>query len=147
MTLMCNVSVCRTIRALRWNNTNISMWSCECVMKFRIFFLRGRGTGLHSWQVMNSFMVIMIILVLDRGDADLTFDTVGGEEGNVASFQWVVMGTVRWPGLGLWFTGQGWVVHLEREEEKHLVCVRRETQRGRFRNLMLYLVYLVYLCL
>lgn len=39
-------------------------------------------------------MVIMMILVLDRGDGDLTLDAVGGEEGNVAGFQGVVMGTV-----------------------------------------------------
>lgn len=40
-------------------------------------------------------IIVMMTLVLDRGDRDLTLDTVGGEEGNVAGFQWVVMGTVR----------------------------------------------------
>lgn len=45
---------------------------------------------------MTNMMVIMMILVLVRGngDGDLTLDTVGGEEGNVAGFQGVVMGTV-----------------------------------------------------
>lgn len=45
---------------------------------------------------------------------DNTFNTVCGEESNVSGLQGVVMGTVRWPGLGLWFTSQGWVVHLDR---------------------------------
>lgn len=42
----------------------------------------------------------------------LTLNAVGGEEGNVAGLQRVVMGAVRWPGLGLRFTSQWWVVHL-----------------------------------
>lgn len=46
---------------------------------------------------MVNMMEIMRILALDRGndDGDLTLNTVGGEKGNVAGFQGVVMGTVR----------------------------------------------------
>lgn len=45
----------------------------------------------------DDMMVIIMIWLLDRdsGDGDLTLDTVGGEEGNVAGFQGVVMSTVR----------------------------------------------------
>lgn len=59
----------------------------------------------------------------DNSDCGFTLNTVGGEEGNVAGFQRVVVGTVGWPGLGLWFTSQGWIVHLDRAWEHNLIGV------------------------
>lgn len=58
-------------------------------------------------------------------DVTLTLDAVGGEKGDVAGFQGVVMGTVRGPGLGFRFARQGRVVHLDRENFLISVCEHR----------------------
>lgn len=104
-----------TIWALSRKNTNTHAHYLNTHRHTQNCFLTPTANTLHSkcdrWDSCND----------DNGDGDCTLDTVGGEEGDVAGFQRVVMGTVRWPGLGLWFAGQGWVVHLVKcaKERRH----------------------------
>lgn len=110
--LMCSMFVCRTNKE-KYKHLHATVW----IITHTFINDYTRRTVADSWWRKWFWWF------------DLTLDTVGGEEGNVAGFQWVVMGTVRWPGLGLWFSSQGWVVHLYKEGENiWSVCVR-ERQR------------------